>query len=99
MPTSPLATARRFAPLVLLPLWLSGCAFEISVEDATTGRIKDEPKKINIRCIRATYNDCFYEAMRLQCDLYAFEETPLPSVRAPQEGVTCLRLLAAIAAV
>ena len=29
----------------------------------------------------------------------AFEETPLPAVRAPQEGATCLRLLAAIAAV
>jgi hypothetical protein len=29
----------------------------------------------------------------------AFEETPLPAVRAPQEGATCLRLLAALAAV
>jgi glucosamine 6-phosphate synthetase-like amidotransferase/phosphosugar isomerase protein len=29
----------------------------------------------------------------------AFEETPLPAVRAPHEGATCLRLLAAIAAV
>jgi glucosamine 6-phosphate synthetase-like amidotransferase/phosphosugar isomerase protein len=28
----------------------------------------------------------------------AFEETPLPAVRAPHEGVTCLRRLAAIAA-
>jgi glucosamine 6-phosphate synthetase-like amidotransferase/phosphosugar isomerase protein len=28
-----------------------------------------------------------------------FEETPLPAVRAPREGATCLRLLAAIAAV
>ena len=28
----------------------------------------------------------------------AFEETPLPAVRAPQEGATCLQRLAAIAA-
>jgi len=29
----------------------------------------------------------------------AFEETPLPAVRAPHEGATCLRLLASLAAV
>ena len=38
------------------------------------------------------------KAIRFRPDS-AFEETPLPAVRAPQEGVTCLRLLAAIAAV
>ena len=38
------------------------------------------------------------KAIRFRPDR-AFEETPLPAVRAPQEGVTCLRLLAAIAAV
>ena len=36
------------------------------------------------------------KAIRFRPDS-AFEETPLPAVRAPQEGVTCLRLLAAIA--
>jgi glucosamine 6-phosphate synthetase-like amidotransferase/phosphosugar isomerase protein len=38
------------------------------------------------------------KAIRFKPD-QAFEETPLPAVRAPQEGATCLRLLAAIAAV
>jgi glucosamine 6-phosphate synthetase-like amidotransferase/phosphosugar isomerase protein len=38
------------------------------------------------------------KAIRFRPDS-AFEETPLPAVRAPQEGATCLRLLAAIAAV
>src|SRR5947207_10203612 len=38
------------------------------------------------------------KAIRFKPDR-AFEETPLPAVRAPQEGPTCLRLLAAIAAV
>jgi glucosamine 6-phosphate synthetase-like amidotransferase/phosphosugar isomerase protein len=38
------------------------------------------------------------KAIRFRPDS-AFEEAPLPAVRAPQEGVTCLRLLAAIAAV
>jgi hypothetical protein len=38
------------------------------------------------------------KAIRFRPDS-AFEETPLPAVRAPHEGVTCLRLLAAIAAV
>jgi glucosamine 6-phosphate synthetase-like amidotransferase/phosphosugar isomerase protein len=38
------------------------------------------------------------KAIRFKPDR-AFEETPLPAVRAPQEGATCLRLLAALAAV
>ena len=38
------------------------------------------------------------KAIRFKPDR-GFEETPLPAVRAPQEGATCLRLLAAIAAV
>jgi len=38
------------------------------------------------------------KAMRFRPDSH-FEETPLPAVRAPHEGATCLRLLAAIAAV
>ena len=37
------------------------------------------------------------KATRFKLDR-AFEETPLPAVRAPQEGATCLRRLAAIAA-
>jgi len=37
------------------------------------------------------------KATRFRPD-HAFEETPLPAVRAPQEGATCLRRLAAIAA-
>jgi glutamine---fructose-6-phosphate transaminase (isomerizing) len=38
------------------------------------------------------------KAMRFKPDR-EFEETPLPAVRAPREGVACLRLLAAIAVV
>ena len=37
------------------------------------------------------------KATRFRPD-HAFEETPLPAVRAPQEGATCLRRLAVIAA-
>jgi glucosamine 6-phosphate synthetase-like amidotransferase/phosphosugar isomerase protein len=37
------------------------------------------------------------KAIRFSPD-HAFEETPLPAVRAPHEGATCLRRLAAIAA-
>jgi glucosamine 6-phosphate synthetase-like amidotransferase/phosphosugar isomerase protein len=38
------------------------------------------------------------KAIRFTPD-HRFEETPLPAVRAPREGATCLRLLASIAAV
>jgi glucosamine 6-phosphate synthetase-like amidotransferase/phosphosugar isomerase protein len=38
------------------------------------------------------------KALRFKPD-HAFEETPLPAVRAPREGAKCLRLLAALATV